>query len=115
MCSKKLTDVFTELNTFGENLNIKCSENIVELNAHGDTTKLKINITVDDLNEYAIAEDEEINVSFSLTHLCKMCLSMKMCSTINVSLSAQYPMLLNYNIGDDSNVSFFIAPKVLEE
>ena len=114
ICAKKLTEVFTELNTFGENLNIKCSENIVELNSHGDTTKLKINIPVDDLNEYAIAENEEINISFSLTHLCKMCLSMKLCSTINVSLSSQYPMFLNYNLGDDSSVSFFIAPKVFD-
>jgi len=44
-----------------------------------------------------------------------MCLSMKLCSTINVSLSSQYPMLLNYNLGDDSSVSFFIAPKVIED
>lgn len=112
MCSKKLAEVLTELNTFGENLNIRCSEKIVELNSHGDTTKLKVNIPVDDLDEYAIAEDEEMNISFSLNHLCKMCLSMKLCSTINVSLSSEYPMLLNYNLGDDSNVSFFIAPKV---
>ena len=70
---------------------------------------------MDDLNEYAIAENEEINKSFSLTHLCKMCLSIKMSSTINVSLNSQYPMLLNYNLGDDSSVSFFIAPKVFDD
>jgi proliferating cell nuclear antigen len=112
ICSKKLIEVLTELNTFGENLNIKCYENIIELNSHGDTTKLKVNIPVDDLDEYAIAENEEIDIAFSLNHLCKMCLSIKICSTINVSLSSEYPMLLNYNLGDDSSVSFFIAPKV---
>jgi proliferating cell nuclear antigen PCNA len=115
ICSKKIMEVFTELNTFGENLNIKCCENIVELNSHGDSTKLKINIPVDDLNEYAIAEDEEINISFSLTHLCKMCLSMKMSPMINISLSSQYPMLLKYNLGDESSVSFYIAPKVFDD
>jgi len=99
--SKKLVEVFSELNTFGSDLNIKCTESVVELNSQGD-----------DLDEYAIAEDEEMNISFSLNHLCKMCLSMKLCSTINVSLSSDYPMLLNYNLGDDSNVSFYIAPKV---
>jgi proliferating cell nuclear antigen len=114
ICSKKLVEVLTELNTFGENLHIKCSETIVELNSHGDTTKLKVNIPINDLDEYAIAEDEEINISFSLSHLCKMCLSMKLCSTINVSLSSEFPMLLNYNLGDDSKVSFFIAPKVTD-
>jgi hypothetical protein len=95
-------------------LNIKCSESVVELNAHGDSTKLKVNIPVDDLEEYAISEDNEIDIAFSLSHLCKMCLSMKMSSIINVSLSGEYPMLLMYNLGDDSKVSFFIAPKVTD-
>ena len=110
--SKKLVDVLGELNTFGQNLNIKCSESVIELNANGDTTKLKVNIPVDDLDEYAIAEGEEIDISFSLSHLCKMCLSMKMSSTINVAISGEYPMALIYNLGDESKVSFFIAPKV---
>lgn len=114
ICSKKLVEVLTELNTFGENLNIKCSENVIELNSHGDTTKLKVNIPVDDLDEYAIAEDDKIDISFSLSHICKMCLSMKICSSINVSLSSEYPMLFNYNLGDDSNVSFYIAPKITD-
>lgn len=109
--TKKLVEVFSELNTFGQDLNIKCSESVIELNSKGDLTKLKVNIPVDDLEEYAIAEEEEINISFSLSHICKMCLSMKISSIINVSLSNEYPMLLKYNLGEDSNVSFFIAPK----
>jgi proliferating cell nuclear antigen PCNA len=110
--SKKLVDVLLELNTFGSDLNIKCSETLVELNANGDFTKLKVNIPIDDLDEYVINEGEDINLSFSLNHLSKMCTSMKLSSTINVSLSLSSPMLLKYNLGDDSNVSFFIAPKI---
>jgi proliferating cell nuclear antigen PCNA len=110
--SKKLVDVLLELNTFGSDLNIKCSETLVELNANGDFTKLKVNIPIDDLDEYVINEGEDINISFSLNHLSKMCTSMKLSSTINVALSRENPMLLKYNLGDDSNVSFFIAPKI---
>lgn len=110
--AKKLVEVFSELNTFGQDLNIICNESIMELNANGDSTKLKVNIPVDDLDEYAISEGEELNISFSLNHLCKMCLSMKLCATINVSLSGEYPMSLIYNLGEGSKVSFFIAPKV---
>jgi proliferating cell nuclear antigen len=110
--SKKLVDVLLELNTFGSDLNIKCSETLVELNANGDFTKLKVNIPIDDLDEYVINEGEDINISFSLSHLSKMCSSMKLSSTINLSLSRENPMLLKYNLGDDSNVSFFIAPKL---
>lgn len=110
--AKKIVDVFGELNTFGQDLNIKCSESVVELHAQGDTTKLKVNIPIDNLDEYAIAEGEEIDISFSLSHLCKMCLSTKLSSTINVDISGEYPMSLVYNLGDDSRVSFFIASKV---
>lgn len=112
MDAKKIVEVLSELNAFGEELNIKCSENMLELNANGDSTKLKVNIPVEDLDEYAISEGEEIAISFSLSHLCKMCLSMKLCSTIRVGLSPQYPMSFNYDLGDNSKVSFFIAPKI---
>ena len=110
--SKKLVELLSELNTFGQDLNIKCSESVIELNANGDSTKLKVNIPVDGLDEYAISEGEEIDISFSLSHLCKMCLSMKLCSIINLGLSGGYPMSLMYNLGDDSKVSFYIAPKI---
>ena len=70
--SKKLVDVLSQLNTFGQDLNIRCSETVIELNSNGDSTKLKVNIPVDDLDEYAIAEGEEFNISFSLSQLCKM-------------------------------------------
>jgi hypothetical protein len=110
--SKKLVDVLLELNTFGSVLNIKCCETLVELKANGDFTKLKVNIPIDDLDEYVINEGEDINVAFSLSHLSKMCTSMKLSSTVNVALSREYPMILKYNLGDDSNVSFFIAPKL---
>ena len=110
--SKKLVEVLSQLNTFGQDLNIRCSETVIELNSNGDSTKLKVNIPVDDLDEYAIAEGEEFNISFSLSHLCKMCLSMKMSPIIKVALSVEYPLELLYNLGDDSKVVFFIAPKI---
>ena len=110
--SKKLSEVLSELNTIGQNLNIKCNEEVLELNASGDSAKLKVNIPIDDLNEYAIAEGDELNISFSLSHLCKMCCSMKLSETIDVSLSSEYPMALKYNLGDGSKVSFYIAPKI---
>jgi len=110
--TKKLAELLGELNTFGQNLNIKCSESKIELNSQGDTTKLKVNIPVNDLDEYAIVEGEEINISFSLSHLCKMCLSIKISSSIIVSISGEYPMKLTYNLGDESNVSFYIAPSI---
>jgi hypothetical protein len=73
-----------------------------------------VNIPVNDLDEYSICEGEELNISFSLSHLSKMCTSMKMSSTIIVGLSKEYPMSLTYNLGDDSSVSFYISPKIID-
>jgi len=113
--TKKFVEVLSELNTFGQDLNIICNENIIELNSSGENTKLKVNIPIDDLNEFAIAEGDELNVSFSLNHLCKMCASVKLGATVDVSLSSEYPMSLKYNLGDDSIVAFYIAPKVVND
>jgi proliferating cell nuclear antigen len=110
--SKKFVELLTELNVFGPDLNIVCNEEVVELNANGENTKLKVNIPVDDLNEYAISEGETVNMSFSLSHLCKMCTSVKLSSTVIVCLSKEYPMSLTYDLGDGSKVAFYIAPKI---
>lgn len=111
--AKKITDVLSELNTFGQDLNIMCNEQVIELNACGDAAKLKVNILTSDLDEYAIVEEGKLDVSFSLTHLYKMCCSMKLSESIYISISAEYPMALKYNLNEDSNVVFYIAPKII--
>jgi proliferating cell nuclear antigen len=110
--NKKFIEVLSELNTFGSDVTISCNESVLELNAEGDSAKLKVKIPTDDLDEYAIAEGEELALSFSLNHICKMCTSLKLGQLINVSLSPNYPMALRYNLGDDSEVAFYVAPKV---
>jgi len=112
--TKKFIEVISELNTFGQDLNIVCNEEKVELNSSGDAAKLKVNIPINDLKEYAINEGEELNISFSLNHIYKMCCSLKMASTIKISLSSEYPMSLEYNLGEDSKVMFYIAPKIAD-
>lgn len=112
--SKKFSELVSELNVFGSNLNIRCSENKLEMNANGDAGKLKVNIPIDDLNEYAIAEGEELDISYSLNHISKMCLSTKLSSSVEIFISIDYPMCFKYNLGDNSTVSFYIAPKIVD-
>jgi len=112
--TKQFIEVLSELNTFGSDVTITCNEKVLELNTEGDSAKLKVKIPTDDLDEYAIAEGEELELSFSLNHICKMCTSLKLGPLINVSISPNYPMALRYNLGDDSEVAFYVAPKVSE-
>lgn len=112
--SKKFVDVLSELNTFGQKLNIVCNENVVDLNASGDSAKLKVSIKTDELEEYAIGEDSTLDVSFSLTHVCKMCCSLKLSKMMSISLSQEYPMALKYDLGEKSNVIFYVAPQMID-
>jgi proliferating cell nuclear antigen len=112
MKSENFAELINELMVFGSNLNIICSEDVLEFNASGDTGKLKVNIPIDDLNEYAIAEGEIVDISYSLNHIGKMCLSTKLGQNVSLSISAEYPMAIKYDLGDDSSVAFYIAPKI---
>jgi len=114
MKSENFVELIGELMVFGSNLNIICSEDVLEFNASGDTGKLKVNIPIDDLNEYAIAEGEILDISYSLNHIGKMCLSTKLGQNVSLSISSEYPMAIKYDLGDDSSVAFYIAPKIAD-
>jgi proliferating cell nuclear antigen len=114
MKSDNFSELISELMVFGSNLNIMCNEQVLEFNASGDAGKLKVNIPIDDLNEYAIAEGETLDISYSLTHLGKMCLSTKLGQYVSLSISTEYPMAIKYDLGDNSSVAFYIAPKIAD-
>jgi proliferating cell nuclear antigen len=114
MKSDNFSELISELMVFGSNLNIICNENNLEFNASGDAGKLKVNIPIDDLNEYAIAEGDSLDISYSLTHLGKMCLSTKLGQYVSLSISTEYPMAIKYDLGDNSSVAFYIAPKIAD-
>ena len=114
MKSDNFSELMSELMVFGSNLNIVCSEDILEFNASGDTGKLKVNIPIDDLNEYAISEGETLDISYSLNHIGKMCLSNKLGQYVSLSISSEYPMAMKYDLGDESTVAFYIAPKIAD-
>ena len=114
MDAKKFGELISELMVFGSNLNIVCTEDILELNSSGDSGKLKVNIPIDSLNEFAISEGEKLDISYSLTHIGKMCLSSKLGQEVSLGISAEYPMSLKYSLGEESSVAFFVAPKIVD-
>ena len=110
--SKKIVDLFAELLVFGNDLNIVCNENKLEFTSSGDTGKLKVDVPVADLEEFSICEDLTLDISYSLNHLLKMCSSIKLSELVTISISEEYPMSLKYDLGDESSVLFYIAPKI---
>lgn len=113
--SKKVTDMLSQLNNFGDDLNIKCSEDCVDFKASGDLVEMRVNIPTDDMTSYAIVEGEVINLSYSLIYISKMCITNKLTNDIEFSLSNESPMKINYNLGNESSLIFYIAPKLSDD
>jgi len=114
LSSKQITDLFTQLSNFGSNITFNCSEENISLTTTSDTGEMIVDIPVDDLTSFCIIEDETLMLTYSLLYLNKMCITNKLSNDIELSLSNNSPMKINYNLGDDSSVTFFIAPKTVD-
>ena len=110
--SKKMNEVTSQLLIFGNVMDIHCSEEKINLISSGTNGEMKVSIPIDDLTEYSISEDDKIDTSYSLSSLSKMCLSNKLSNEIQFSISKEYPMRIKYDLGDDSFIRFFLAPRV---
>jgi proliferating cell nuclear antigen len=110
--SKKICEIVSQMMTFGTNININCSEEKINLITNGITGEMLVNIPIEDLTEYSIVEGGEINLSYSLNYIYKMCLTNKLSNEIIFNISEEYPMKIQYDLGDESYMIFFIAPKI---
>ena len=112
LSSKQISEMFSQLNNFGSDIIIKCSQEDITLTTNGDGREMTVDIPIDDLSCYSIVEGEEILLTYSLGYINKMCITNKLSNDIEFYLGNDMPMKINYNLGDDSYIMFFIAPKI---
>jgi proliferating cell nuclear antigen len=110
--AKKMNELISQLATFGDVIDIKCSEEKIDLISKGDGGEMLVNIPIDDLSEFSISEDQVIDISYSLNYINKMCMTTKLSSEIEMSISDNMPLRIKYDLGNNSSVMFFLAPKV---
>ncbi len=116
--SKKITDLLSQLSHFGDDLQIKCTDEWVDFTSSNDSIEMCVRVLIDDMSSYSIAFNEggpyEINVVYSLIYVNKMCVSNKLSDEIEFNLSVEYPMKIFYNLGNKSSLYFYIAPKIVD-
>jgi proliferating cell nuclear antigen PCNA len=112
--SKEIADIFAQLSNFGNDIIINCSDEEVRLMTNGVSGEMRVDIPVEDLSTYSVVEGENIVLTYSLVYVNKMCITNKLSNEIEFSLSNQCPMKIHYNLGDDSSLVFYIAPKMDE-
>jgi proliferating cell nuclear antigen len=112
LSSKQISDMFSQLNNFGSDIIINCSQDDISLTTNGVTGEMRVDIPIDDLTSYSIVEGEEVILTYSLSYINKMCITNKLSTDIDFSLSNECPMKISYDLGDGSLMVFFIAPKM---
>ena len=114
LSSKQISDMFSQLSNFGNDIVIKCSEEEISLTTNGVTGEMRVDIPIDDLSSYSIIEGGEIILTYSLSYINKMCITNKLSNDIEFSLINNCPMKISYDLGDNSLLQFFMAPKMNE-
>ena len=112
MNAKKICELCSQLQIFGDIINIKCNEERIDLISTGSGGEMSVNIPIDDLTEFSICEDENIDLSYSLNYITKMCLTSKLSSDIVFSISKDYPLRIKYDLGLESSIMFYMAPRI---
>jgi proliferating cell nuclear antigen len=113
--SKKVNDMLLQLSNFGNDLNIICIDECVDFKTKGTSGEMRVNIPIDDMNSYSVLQDEAVNLTYSLQYITKMCITNKLSTDINFNLSNECPMKINYDLGDDSLLTFYIASKISDD
>lgn len=116
--SKKLCEIINQLSSFSDDLHdvkIISNSTAVKFITQGATGgEFIVEIEPQHIIEYAINEDAEVVVSYSLKYLHKLCLTNKISDNIKISISNKCPMKIQYDLGDDSILVYYITPKIEE-
>lgn len=114
LSSKQISDMFSQLNNFGNDIIIQCSEEDISLTTNGISGEMRIDLPIDDLSSYSVIEGEKITLTYSLSYINKMCITNKLSNDVDFSLSNNCPMRISYDLGENSLLQFYIAPKINE-
>jgi proliferating cell nuclear antigen PCNA len=112
--SNTFATLIDQLKMFGETLRIECSEDKIQLFSESlDSGKMSVDIPIDDLVSFAIEEDEQLDISFALTYLHNICLYSKLAKTVDISMTTNYPIRIQYLLDEsDARIVYYLAPKI---
>jgi proliferating cell nuclear antigen len=111
--STYFASIISQFKLFGDTLEVHCNEDKVVLSSMTiESGKMTVEVGIDDLTEFAIDEGAVLNLSFSLTYLNTICLYNRLAKDIQIKVSDNYPMRIDYDIGEGASVTFYLAPKI---
>jgi proliferating cell nuclear antigen PCNA len=116
--SSMFATLLHQLKTFGDSLDILCTEENIILSSNStENGKMSVEIKIDDLSAFSINENEQIQLSYSLTQLHNISLFHKISKEVTIGLCDQYPMSIQYPFTEDNSgcLRAYLAPKMSDD
>ena len=116
MPSSDFASIVNNMQIFGDTLQFQCEENKMKIVSNSsETGNMAVDIDKDVIQSYSLEDDEPLHVSFALYKMHDICMYSKIAEEIEIFLTANYPIKINYDIGQDAKLVFFLAPKINED
>ena len=115
-----LFKLFDQLKHFGDNITLECNQSSIQIETieSEDFTEMKVEIPEDDIVEYSVVEDETIKVEYAISPICKALNIARLSKDHTISdnftihVSKESPVMIEFNLFGESNIKFWIAPKI---
>merc|ERR1711973_36979 len=120
MPSAEFQRVIRDLSQFGESLVISCTKEGVKFSAAGDigvgNIKLAQSAKVDKEEEAVVIEMQEpVSLTFVCRYLNSFTKATSLSKSVQLSMSPEVPLVVEYKIEDIGHVRYYLAPKIEDE
>ena len=120
MPSGEFARICRDLSQFGESMLISCTKEGVKFSASGDigtgNIKLAQSAKVDKEEEAVVIEMQEpVSLTFACRYLNSFTKATSLSKTVQLSMSPEVPLVVEYKIEDIGHVRYYLAPKIEDE
>ena len=110
--SKILSNIFSDLSLFGEDISINCSNNVLKLKTESTDNSMVQSISFDQLKKYDVIDSYNVNCKFQLSYLSNITNLQKVFSNVKISLQDDIPLCIYFEDTTELYVRFYLAPKI---
>ena len=120
MPAAEFARIVRDLSQFGESVVICCTKEGVKFSATGDSgsanVKLAQSASVDKEEEAVIIEMQEpVTLTFACQYLNSFTKATALTSQVQLSMSADVPLVVEYRIPDLGHIRYYLAPKIEDD
>lgn len=120
MPSSEFSRICRDLSQFGESVTIACTKEGVRFSASGDIGSANIKLAQTnsvDKEEESVTIDlqEPVTLTFACQYLNSFTKATPLSQRVSLSMSANVPLVVEYQIPDLGYIRYYLAPKIEED